>query len=288
MTGPGGHWEWTSSQHSWKRNNCCAWNLRLGRCASTLALLGAEIKQRRAKLGRDLSSSQVWLSSSWCSVKQECCNILLWSQQPSRHCWKSTTGTWNPSGQWGGSSVTMLKIIGIATVAGCWVLWFYVTHSLLGRNKENMEQDWAGACFSLCSVWHCRSCFVIAALPLVHFAKWCPLCAHSNMGVGAYWTNSCQRHFRRNSAKRKCRAYFFCFYWIVCKCCKLSCTSSICKFSLYWLTSLGLKRIFRIWSVMAKGQGVPFSMMQGLISDKSTSSAHRSVRDSLGCIPSAS
>lgn len=48
------------------------------------------------------------------------------------------------------------------------------------------------------------------------------------------------------------------------------------------------EKIFKIWSVMAKGQGVPFSTVQGLISDKSTSSAHRSVRDGLGYIPSAS
>lgn len=214
MTGPGGHWEWTSSQHSWKTKNGCAWILRLGRCASALALLGAEIKQGRGKLGRDFSLSQVWLNSSWCSVKQDCSDSLLWSQQPSRHCLKSTTDSWNPTGQWGGSSVTMLKIIGITTLASCLVLWFYVTHSLLGQNKENLEQDWAGACFSLYSAWHCCSCLWYQCLPLAHFAKWCPLCAHSNVGVGAYWTNSSQRRFRWNLAKRKCRAYF-CFYWIV-------------------------------------------------------------------------
>lgn len=39
---------------------------------------------------------------------------------------------------------------------------------------------------------------------------------------------------------------------------KFSCTYSICK------SNLGLKRIFEIWSVMAKRKGVSFSPMQGL------------------------
>lgn len=159
---------------------------------------------------RDLFLSQVWLSSSWCSVKQDCSNSLLWSQQPSRHCWKSTSDSWNPSGQWRVSSVTMLKIICITTLASCLVLWFYVIHSLLGWNKENMEQDWAGACFSIYSAWHCCSYLLIAVSSTCSlFRVHSPLCAHSNMGVGDYWTNSCQKHFRQNSAKRKCRAWVF-------------------------------------------------------------------------------
>lgn len=131
---------------------------------ATLALQSSEIKQERGRVGMDLTLSQVQVSSS---VNQDCPNSL--------QCWKSTAGSWNPSGQWGGSVVTTLKITVCAALASPLVLWIYITHRSVWV-KENMEQNWAGTCCSLNSVWHCPFYFLLIA---------------SCLGIAKYYPSTC-------------------------------------------------------------------------------------------------
>ena len=92
-----------------------------------------------------------------------------------------------------------------------------------------MEQNWAGAYCSLNSVWHWPSRFLLLASCLgraMHRPSTGSLCKardafclHSNRGLSAYCTNSCQRDCQQNSAKENAE-HVCCFYWNVCKCCK--------------------------------------------------------------------
>ena len=81
VSGPGGHWEWASSEQHWKRQkewvSCLKFETWWVCSASTLALLCAEIKQGRERLGMGLCSSQVWVSSSWWGVNAAV--IYTWS-----------------------------------------------------------------------------------------------------------------------------------------------------------------------------------------------------------------
>lgn len=170
---------------------------------------------------------------------------------------------------------------------------------LLGWKKENIECNWAGACCSLNSVWHWPSDFLLLASCLGS-AKYrpstCSLCkVHDVLYLyTATWAwvltvptpvkgildrtqqKTVQNIFFGFTGTLRVLQYSFSFAY------------SICQFSLYWPTSLGLKRISKIWSVTAKGKGVSFLTMQGLTTDKSTSLSRRSIRGSLGCTPSAS
>lgn len=123
----------------------------------------------------------------------------------------------------------------------------------------------------------CSSCLILGvrcAVLLVHLAKRVVSLSEQQCGHKCLLYQLLSKGFQTELSERKCRAYFAVllerlqvFSWE-----NNPCTYNICK------SSLGLKKIFEVWWLMAKGKGDFFSPTQGLTTDMSTSSACRSVR----------
>lgn len=140
---------------------------------------------------------------------QACCTYL-WSQQPSRACWKSTTGSWNPLGLQGGSAFTTLKRI--VCHLGKPHSPLVVHHPDVSANKiKRMWSKTDQEPVALVTVSGadppvpCSSCLILGvrwAVLLAHLAKGIvSLSASSRVATSVYCTSSCQRGFRQDSAK---------------------------------------------------------------------------------------